>query len=192
MRTAALAVTVFAAIAAPAKAADIERNEALVMRIVFDDCLGYIRDGKQPFDGVGTFPLVREEVVRGPPAHMTVRREVVHLINQRYQAAWGEDTTGLRFCLVFTDITADDPMQLGVDPWGFLARVTERAAREGLTEALVGNEFSPIEMSVWSEPEEHPGYNRVVIMPTGENNDGTVLDAGLVAVAGAPPANAVE
>ena len=85
-----------------------------------------------------------------------------------------------------------EPGLLGVRPAGFVARVTARAAADGLTgHPAPGEAFSPLVTTTWSEPET--GHDtgplrpiRFVIMPSGRNGDGSVLDAGLITGAGPP------
>ena len=70
--------------------------------------------------------------------------------------------------------------------------MTKRAAAAGLTNhPAPGEEFSPLQVTTWSEPET--GHEtgplrpiRVVIMPTGRSGDGSVVDAGRIVAAGPP------
>ena len=50
--------------ALPATAQEIEENEALAMRLIFDDCLGYVKDGIEPFEGLETSDLTAQEIAR--------------------------------------------------------------------------------------------------------------------------------
>lgn len=175
------------AIGTPARAAAVEENEALVMRIVFEDCLGYIRGSKTPFVGLHTGPA-SEAAIKTLHPMMRAHGTVVELLSPRYVASWGEAPDS-RFCAVMTVYDATDPGKLGVRPEGFIAHVNERAAKAGLTEGETSGVFSPVSSTRWSEPVtgSDAGPNRPVsmsIMPTSANADGSVLDAGLIIMGG--------
>ena len=178
-----LAVILAAALLAlPAAAQEIVEDEALVMRLIFEDCLGFARNERTPFGDLETFPVTDPDL--GPPAQIRPWVTTVHLMSERYVAFWGDDPSGRRLCFLQTDIEAEEPMLLGVRPEGFTARITARAAEEGMTEALTEEEFTPLRIDSWSEPGEDPGELSMTVAPTGANADGTVLDAGLFAVSG--------
>lgn len=178
--------------AIPAQAAPIEENEPLVMRLIFEDCLGYIRHGRTPFEGLATRPASREAIDQ-IPRRAPDREKAVELLSPRYVAAWGRDADG-RHCLIFTVWSAlrdGLPARLGVRAKDFLGRVTERARAAGLDEALPADTFSPLATSLWSETStgHDSGPLRPVsftILPTGGDEASGLMDAGLI-VAGGPP-----
>ena len=176
----------------PSRAEEIRENEPLVMRLIFVDCLGYLRHGRTPFEGLATRPASEAAAMRFPAA-MPNRNQIVELLSPRYAAAWGADGNG-RHCIVQT--TSDPwppqaPALLGVQPKGFVARVTARAAEEGLTQHPDGGEFSPLVIPTWSEPESGHDVGslrpiRIVVAPTINSGNGSLVDAGLI-VTGGPP-----
>ena len=76
-----------------AEAEEVRENEALVMRLVFQDCLGYLRHGRIPFEGLPTRPASAAVRRQFPPA-MPDRNQIVELLSPRYAAAWGGDGNG--------------------------------------------------------------------------------------------------
>ena len=178
--------------ALPAHSAEIEENEPLVMRLIFEDCLGYIRHGRTPFGGLATRPASREAIDQLPrraPDH----EKAEELLSPRYVASWGRDADG-RHCLIFTvwsGLRVGLPMRLGVRAKDFLGRVTEKARAAGLNEALPADTFSPLATSLWSETStgHDSGPLRPVsftILPTGGDEVGGLMDAGLIAMGGPP------
>lgn len=181
------AVLATSSIGSPARAEVVEENEALVMRIVFEDCLGYIRNGKTPFQGLHTGPA-SDEAAKTPHSMMRLHGTVIELLSPRYVASWGEAPDS-RFCAVMTVYGIADPGKLGVRSEGFIARVTERAAQAGLTQGETSGVFSPIHSTRWAEPEtgSDAGPKRPVsvsIMPTAATADESVMDAGLIVMGG--------
>lgn len=178
--------------ALPAHSAEIEENEPLVMRLIFEDCLGYIRHGRTPFGGLATRPASREAIDR-LPRRAPDREKAVELLSPRYVASWGRDADG-RHCLIFTvwlGLRVGLPMRLGVRAKDFLGRVTEKARAAGLNEALPADTFSPLATSLWSETStgHDSGPLRPVsftILPTGGDEVGGLMDAGLIAMGGPP------
>ncbi len=176
--------------ALPARAAEVESNEPLVMRIIFQDCLGYIRHGRVPFAGLPTRPAAAA-AIRQLPARMPDREQAVELLSPRYTASWGEDANG-RHCYVGSSFEADQagvPRLLGAPARGFLERVTARATAEGLTQHGVADELSPLSTSFWSEPEtgHDRGPERPVsfsLMATTAPDARGVADAGLILMGG--------
>ena len=182
-----------AAAARPARAEEIRENEPLVMRLVFEDCLGYLRHGRIPFEALPTRPA-SAAVAKQFPAAMPDRNQIVELLSPRYAAAWGADGNG-RHCIVKTigdPWPPPPPGLLGVRPEEFVARVTARAAAEGITDHPPPNEhFSPLIMTTWAEPDT--GHDtgplrpiRIVIAPTSRNEDASLMDVGLIVAAGPP------
>lgn len=176
-------------VAHPASAEKIEANEPLVMRLIFEDCLGYVRHGRTPFQGLPTRPASKEADEAFPRA-MVNRDQIVELLSPRYAAAWGEDQT-YRYCILRPVIENQhaNPGLLGVRPQGFVARVTERAVAQGLTDRSPEDEFSPLMVNTWGEPEtgHESGPLRPIrfnMIAAARNEDGSLLDAGLMTMAG--------
>ncbi|MGU3492619.1 hypothetical protein ACLBXM_01135 [Xanthobacteraceae bacterium A53D] len=174
---------------APAQATEvkIEENEPLVLRLMFDDCLGYMRDGKTPFAGLETRPA-SEEAMKTVHRNMRAHGTTVELLSPRYVASWGE-APDARFCGIYTVFGVDAPGKLGVRPDGFIDRVSARAKATGLTIAENSQEFSPVHSTLWSEPEtgHETGPKRPVrlsVIPTSANADKSLLDVGLIVMGG--------
>ncbi|KQQ31281.1 hypothetical protein ASF53_00765 [Methylobacterium sp. Leaf123] len=173
--------------ALPARAVEIEENEPLVMRLIFEDCLGYIRHGRTPFEGLATRPASREAIDQLPP-RAPDREKAVELLSPRYVASWGQDADG-RHCLIFTVWSAlrdGLPARLGVRTKGILQRIDARARQEGFTEAGIAEAFSPLATSFWSETStgHESGPLRPVsfsILPTGGDEA-----SGLIVMGGPP------
>jgi hypothetical protein len=167
-------------------------NEPLVMRIIFEDCLGYIRDRRTPFAGLATRPASKAAIEQ-LPARMPDRGKAVELLSTRYVASWGEDPDG-RHCFVGTVFAATEagvPVRLGMPAAGFLRPVTLRAAAVGLPDAMVADEFSPLATSLWSEPDT--GHDRgplrpvsVSILATAPIDARGIAEAGLIVMGGPP------
>ncbi|MBB2963567.1 hypothetical protein [Methylobacterium sp. R2-1] len=178
--------------ALPARAVEIEENEPLVMRLIFEDCLGYIRHARTPFEGLATRPASREAIDQ-IPSHAPDREKAVELLSPRYVAAWGRDALG-RHCLVRTVWSAERdglPARLGVRAKDFLGRVTERARAAGFEEAFPAETFSPLATSHWSEKStgHDTGPLRPVsftVLPTGSDEARGLMDAGLIVMGGPP------
>lgn len=176
----------------PARAAEVESNEPLVMRIIFEDCLGYVRRGQVPFAGLPTRPAAAAAIGR-LPARMPNRDKAVELLSPRYTASWGEDANG-RHCYVGSSFEADQAGLRGLlvaPAQGFLERATARANAEGLTEAGVAEELSPLASSYWSEPET--GHDRgslrpvsVSVLATTAPDARGVAEVGLILMGGPP------
>jgi len=176
--------------ALPARAAEVQRNEPLVMRIIFEDCLGYVRAGRTPFAGLPTRPASSAAIER-LPTRMPDRERAVELLSPRYTASWAEDANG-RHCYVGSSYEADQaglPGLLGAPVRGFLKRVTTRATAEGLTQNGVADELSTLSTSYWSEPET--GHDRgagrpvsVSLMATTGPDASGIADVGLILMSG--------
>ncbi len=162
------------------------------MRIIFEDCLGFVRDGKAPFAGLATRPASAAAKAQ-LPARMPNRAQAVELLSPRYVASWGEDADA-RHCYVGVAFTASDagaPEQLGVPAASFLQRVTVRAAAEGLSDAMAADEVSPLAISSWSEPAT--GHEQGPLRPVSLSIIGTtpsdaqgIAEAGLIVMGGPP------
>lgn len=176
----------------PVRATQIEENEPLVMRIIFEDCLGYIRHGRTPFRGLATRPASRV-AIDTIPRRAPDRDKAVELLSPRYVASWGQDGNG-RHCLIHTVRQAEPdarPIRLGVRGEGFLQRVDARARAEGLTTSGVAEAFTPVSVSFWSEGET--GHDRGPLRPvslsivaSAADEARGLADAGVIVMAGPP------
>lgn len=160
----------------------IEDNEPLVMRIIFDDCIGFIKEDIAPFKGLSLLPITAEGRDWLPRSRRD-KGETRHLFSDRYVVAWGEDNMS-RYCMVLTSIPSEKPMMLGVKRSGFLERLTKRADAIGMTENDLPAIFSPLYTTSWREPlDDGMSELRMVVMPTGGQDDQEMVDAGLIMVA---------
>lgn len=160
----------------------IEDNEPLVMRIIFDDCLGFIQEDITPFADLKLLPITAKgkDTLR---ARYTKNGTVYHLFSDRYVVTWGEDNQD-RYCILLTSRPSEKPMMLGVKRAGFLERLTKRADAVGMTENTLPAEFSPLYTTSWREPlDDGMSELRMVVMPTGGSEDQEMVDAGLIMVA---------
>ena len=185
MRSAAVALLL---LTLPAAAEErIEANEPLVMRLVFDECLGFARDGKAPFEGLTRGPVPADVLEGlGRSADFVGRgAQTCFIVSSRYVAIWGLDDWRRAFCTVQTPYDAEGPRKLGVDPRGFLQRVAERARREGLTEIYGADErISPLVIPSYNEPGEKEGELSFSLTATTSNADGSLVDVGLIMMGG--------
>ena len=178
-----------ALLAVPAARAEvaIERNEPLAMRLIFDDCLAFARDGKPPFEGLKRGPVPRDVLdgLSRPADFVGPNAQTTYVVSRRYVAIWGIDPWRRAFCTVQTPFGAEEPGRLGIDPRTFLARVVDRAKAEGLTE-IYGAEagLSPLKLLSFSEPGEKEGELSFTFMPRIRNADGTLVDIGLIMMGG--------
>lgn len=159
----------------------IEDNEPLVMRIIFDDCIGFIKNDIAPFKNLSLLPITTEgkDTLR---ARYIKSGPVYHLFSDRYVIAWGEDNQD-RYCILLTSRPSDKPMMLGVKRAGFLKRLTKRADAVGMTENTLPDIFSPLHTTSWREPlDDGMSEMRMVVMPTGGQDDQEIVDAGLIMV----------
>lgn len=67
-------------VTSPARAATVEKNELLVMLIIFESCLGYVREGRVPFAGLPTRSASAEAIAQ-PPSCMPDRARAVELLS---------------------------------------------------------------------------------------------------------------
>lgn len=138
------------ALSGPAMSA--EDPEAMVLRIAFDDCLDWVRDGKTPFqelpqrDSTNNFFIGMIKQMRGQPQGFDLF--AIDLLSLRYSAAW-IDAPEDRTCMVLdgggVGSGSDWPEQPDVDEpllgvrSGFLQRADQRAAKEGFRSLGVPN-----------------------------------------------------
>ena len=162
----------------PTQAEDIHVNEALVMRIIFEDCIDFVETNTPPFQGLKLLPITEEGKSYFPkPALETA--EMRFLLSDRYPVAWGADDT-TRYCMVMTNQGSQSSAQLGVQADGFLDRMTERSAAIGLTEANLTPPLSPLRTNDWSEQgDKFPEELRIVVLPTAVSDDEAVMDIGV-------------
>lgn len=182
MRAALRLLALVAASAGAAQAQDRKDNEALVMRLIFQDCLGYVRDGTAPFADLALAPLRPEVEMRLVPA---VRQlpDRHQLLSGRYYAYWGQTATD-RLCVISAaDDFASFPALLTVWPEGFLDRMTRRAAAEGLSEHDLPATFDMFGTPMWSEPGDDPAELRIVTIPYEPRIAGVPIDMGIIIVA---------
>lgn len=174
-----------------AQATEIKADEPLVMRLIFEDCLNYIREGKTPFEGLVARPASKKAMQTLPSA-LTYAAPPLELLSPRYVAAWGSDENN-SYCMVrsvWEDIASTDGL-LGVQKDGFISRVSKRAIAAGITEKDDGTDFSPIMSIGFYEPStgHDTGPQRpitFVILPVEEDNASGLSDAGLLVMGGPP------
>lgn len=163
----------------------IENNEPLVMRIIFDDCIGFIKKDITPFEGLSLSPITPKgtDMLH---AGRTGKGEKRHLFSDLYVVAWGQDNR-TRYCILLTSRTSDEPAMLGVTRTGFLERLTKRADAVGMTENDLPASFSPFHNTSWREPDVNGNLGlRMSVMPTDSSEDQERVDAGLIIVAAEP------
>jgi hypothetical protein len=161
------------------------------MRLIFDDCLGYVRDDRAPFSGLPVRPASAAAIrnLMSPPLD---RVGAVTLFFGRYVADWGAGT-GDRFCMIrmrANDAGNRAPAMLGVREQGFVARVTARAVREGISQRD-GDAFGPLSITSWHQPDSghETGPLRPIsftVMPAGRDARTGVAEVGIVAMGGPP------
>jgi len=163
----------------------IDNNEPLVMRIIFDDCLGFIKTDITPFEGLSLSPITSKGRDMLNLRH-TGKGQMHHLFSDRYVVAWGQDNRS-RYCILLTSRPSDEPAMLGVKRTGFLERLTKRADAVGMTENDLPETFSPLHATSWREPDDDDNLGlRLVVMPTDGSDDQEMADAGLIVVAAEP------
>lgn len=172
-------------LAAPlaAQTPQITEDEPLVMRLVFDECVGFVVDGTEPFDGLPLFGI--------SPQGASILNDRLpadaaryHIFSTRYVATWGHDDS-YPFCLIQSDLESDEPGVLGVAPEDFRLRMHLRAPEYGLDSGSLVNKFTPLVTPYWVSPigDGTTGVS-VVVMPT--MGDETLYDAGLISVSRRP------
>ena len=173
-------------LAVPALAQDLVDKEPLVTRLIFEDCLAYVRNGTPPFAGLSLTPI-RPEVDAGLPAPAHTFQSRYQLLSDRYYTYWGM-YDGKRTCVIAgVDDYARFPALLTVPVTGFLDRLSQRAAKAGLTDQVLPKVFDPAEAPVFSEPGDDPDEVRIVVMPYEPAPEGTLVDIGIIIVASGVP-----
>jgi hypothetical protein len=172
-----------------AHAQSIEENEALVMQIIFEDCLGFVRDDRVPFEALNLSQAGNEVLPyfpKGARADISSGAiKVSYLFGKTYVVSWGEDMSS-RHCVV-QDVNrkAAGERWLGVDPVGFLDRVTKRADAAGLTKNTLPDEFTALATTSWREPVANPFDGlRISLLPSQWEPVNGLMDVGLIIVAG--------
>lgn len=114
----------------PTAAQDVGANEAQVMRLIFDDCLGFVTDGTEPFTDMEANTLTRDEQQR--LGLFGDQNRSARLINNgTYIAMWGK-TEDMRSCVIATGERQILAPQLIVRKEDFIAQMTLRAGALGL------------------------------------------------------------
>lgn len=139
--------------ALPAMAGAPGRDEDLAMRLIFDDCLAYARDGRPPFAGVAE-PAPEDAMLAAlapffPASARALRLTAPEAGGQPYLAFWGSED-GRRFCAV-VEAVQDAPDGLRVAP-GFLERLDAKAQDEGLVIDMNHEAYSRRDAR-WREPQ---------------------------------------
>ncbi|GAA0483313.1 hypothetical protein GCM10009096_27140 [Parasphingorhabdus litoris] len=162
----------------------IADNEPRVMRIIFDDCLGFVQNDIAPFAGMMLLPITDKGRDVLHPRYAT-NDSLFHLFSDRYVVTWGEDEED-RYCILLTSQPSHEPMMLGVERTSFLERLTKRANAVGMTENGMPGPFSPLNTMSWRTPDEDGKTKlRMVVMPSGGSDDQDMVDAGIIIVAAA-------
>ncbi|MDD2869049.1 hypothetical protein [Neomegalonema sp.] len=130
----------------------MEKNEDLVMELIFDRCLAAIRKGSAPFEGLATGSASRDSRF---VAARAVSGEVVEVISPRYVGRWTLGEDGRRICGVErAGLTAEEkeahPARLVVEDEGFLARLDEKARAEGFLTERIAARVSGSAPGFWS------------------------------------------
>lgn len=176
----------------PAYADEVQSNEPLVMRLIFEECLGFMLHDRMPFQGLAIRPAPSE--VKGEfPALMPQRDQIVELLSPRYAAVWGDDSHN-RYCMMRSIGDASPlrgPGLFGVNPAGFLARVTKRASKLGLTDHPSELKLSPYVVPYWSQPRTGhvSGPLRPVmfsLLTNASSDDRKIADVSFVVMSGPP------
>lgn len=142
--------------AMPVHADSFKESEALVVRLAFEDCLGWVRDGKKPFEGLPIVPLSENDAfLLYPPLYDEVT--VVELFSPRYVGMWGQESATTRACEVIerslarSDISSNEPM-LRVRTDGFIERFSLYAKDNLLTEFNADGVWPPGAFADWYGP----------------------------------------
>jgi|GEM_PF-2133969 len=113
----------------PAAAQDFEENEALLMRLTFDDCAGFVKDGIDPFDGLETEELSAEE--KSVVEHIGKDVSATVIQNRTYFASWGT-FAGIKICIIFRGFERQDQQTSGIPLQRLLDQADLRAEDLGL------------------------------------------------------------
>lgn len=173
----------------PAAAPQINENEELAMRLIFEDCVGYVRYDREPFRTYETAPVAPDsEATLSLPPHIIGKAEVRMLFPPRYAATWGNDGQ-FKFCMITTPLDENRRPRgigrLGARVDGFVDRLTQRARMEGVPYVdLISEEFRPPSGNMWSEKPGEEAETAMVIMviPTEVTVNGAIADAGAIMV----------
>lgn len=151
----------------PALAEGPGRDEGFALRLIFDECLAYARDGVPPLAGIAD-PAPGDAAVLALAAHFPASATGLRLTGQDYVAFWGTDS-GRRFCAV---VEADEGAVDGlrVAP-GFIDRADARARETGLVQEMRHEAYGRRDAR-WREPQYADDPARGIILsvsigPTG-------------------------
>ena len=117
--------------ALPATAQEIEANEALLMRLIFDDCVGFVKDGLEPFKGLETDDLNPEEREQFKELVEDGGLSIQMVENRTYVAVWGK-LENAPTCLITPKSNQISEPLLTVRKREFIEQATLRALAEGL------------------------------------------------------------
>lgn len=164
-----------------------EASEALVMALIFDRCLPYLRGERtEPFDGLAIGPLTPEdEADLFRP--LTAGQFAAPILGPRYIGVWGDGGEGRRMCFLHWRLDADNTGDLDVDARFFVHRLDRRFAQAGLDghDAPDDMRFSPLMTRSWFVADDPDGI-RVLVMPG--DSAGAVAEAALIIGAAPEPA----
>jgi hypothetical protein len=113
----------------PAAAQDFEANEALLMRLIFDDCVGFVKDGIEPFDGLKTEEPSAEEKSL---VELTGKDLSATVIQNRTYLAWWGTVAGKKACTIFRGVERQDQQTSGIPLQRLLDQADLRAKDLGL------------------------------------------------------------
>ena len=149
----------------PAAAQETEGDEALAMRLIFDDCLGFVKNGVEPFKGLKTRVLtLKEHEQFAAPTNEGFSSKVIE--NRPYVVEWGALGDDRVCWIALAGNLISNPL-LTVRKQEFLSQATFLAKKEGL---VVGTsetnpeygEFSWVDYS-WVEPGEEETGLRILL-----------------------------
>ncbi|MEZ5798026.1 MAG: hypothetical protein R3D63_11425 [Paracoccaceae bacterium] len=152
------------ALGLPAGAQQPAAAPDLVLRLMFDDCLGFARDGAEPFDGVAA-PAFDAADVRALRPYFPASARAFRLDGQPYLAFIGTDS-GRRFCAVLQAVEdAPDGMQLDA---AFIEAASDRAAGLGLVLDHRQDSYGRTD-ALWRQPQfqQDPTLGIVVSLSLG-------------------------
>lgn len=147
-------------------------REALVMSLIFDECMGFVLHGNAPFTEYDLLPA------RLSPARLEGSAQAAGMFAGAYLAKWGKDPElGLSFCIVERENQTETA--LGVVRDGFLKRLDARASVEGLMNSNPAPELSAEFWNVWQSPGQARGL-QITFAVT--DTEGPVAELGVFAV----------
>lgn len=134
-------------LALSARADEPGRDEDFALRLMFDDCLAYARDGATPFQGIAE-PAPQDALLQALAPYFPASATALRLTGHDYLAFWGADG-GRRFCAVVeAQQDAPDGLRVAAD---FFDRVDALARDEGLVQDMNHEAYSRRDAR-WREP----------------------------------------